>query len=576
MPIFPSAAVRPRIALSFIFAACSAGMLPAQSVSDITIAVLNARIWTGNSTQPWAEAVAVGGERILAVGSNEDIRKIVRPATRVIEGNGATVTPGFIDAHFHLLNLENPEDLLNMRFVSGRREFADHVARAAAHAAEGTWILGEGWDERKWGGDLPSKEWIDQVSPRNPVWLTRALGSAGLANSLALRAAGVTAGTREPPAGGIVRDARGEPTGLIRGGPMWLIDAVFAERDQAAVDRLLEKNMEALAGIGVTSIHHTGNWQELLAFQRMRNAGRLGVRIYAGVPLPGWERLRDYVAAHGRGDSWLHWGSLKLFRMEWSSGPRIFKDGKLDRYSVQPGADEAYEMFAGASRAGLQIMVHAGGYPVLQFYQRIRQESNQPDLRHRIEHAHDVPSDWISLYAKAGVIASVQPPLLSHFDSRARAAAPPATHLFPCRELLEAGVKIVFGTDALTASPLTSPLESIQMALERAGPDGRRMTLEECLRAYTRDAAYAEFAENEKGSIEPGKLADLVLLDRDIFAAEVTTLHRTRVRLTILNGRIVAPSVAAAPDRCDSPHGDRRVAGGIGQYIRFRTATASN
>ena len=195
--------------------------------------------------------------------------------------------------------------------MAGRQDFAAHVARAAANAPEGGWIIGEGWDERKWGGELPSKDWIDQVSPRNPVWLTRDLGGAGLANSLALKAAGISSSTNEPPAGGIVRDIRGEPTGLIRGGPMWLIDAVFAERDREAVDRQLEQNMKALAGIGVTSVHHTGNWQELLAFQRLRKAERLRVRIYAGVPFPGWERLRDYVAAHGRGDSWLHWGGLE-------------------------------------------------------------------------------------------------------------------------------------------------------------------------------------------------------------------------------------------------------------------------
>ena len=196
-------------------------------------------------------------------------------------------------------------------------------------------------------------------------------------------------------------------------------------------------------------------------------------------------------------------------------------------------------MFAGASRAGLQIMAHAGGYAVLKFYERIQQELHLPDLRHRIEHAHDVPPDWIALYAKAGVIASVQPPLLSHFDTRIKSGATPPAHLFPCRQLLEAGVKITFGTDALTASPLTSPLESIQMALERAGPDGRRITLEEALRAYTLDAAYAEFREKEKGSIEPGKLADLVLLDRNLFASRIADLHLARVRMTILDGRIV-------------------------------------
>jgi hypothetical protein len=506
--------------------------------SGPSLAILNARVWTGNKRQPWAQAVAVTGDQISAVGTSEEIRKCLESDTRVIDGNGNTLLPGLIDAHFHILNLPAPDPPLNLMFVASKQAFADRVARYAAKVPAGAWIVGEGWNERKWGGELPSRDWIDAITPRHPVWLTNEMGDAGLANSLALQAAGITRATLEPPEAVIARDARGEPTGLIRGGPMWLIDAVFAERDREAADRYVLPLVDALHGIGVTSVHHTGSWQELLALRRLHKAGRLGMRIYVGVPLRSWRRLRDYVAAYGRGDPWLHWGGLKLFQNTWSEQPRPVKDGKVDRYSAQPSAEEAYEWFAGASRAGLQIMVHAGGYPVLKFYERIQAEQRLPDPRFRIEHAHDIPRDWIALYARAGVIASVQPSLLSHFDIRTAVGAPPPTHLFPCRELLDAGVTIAFGTDAVTASRLTSPFEMIQLALERPDPDGRRLTLEECLRACTRDAAYAEFAETEKGSIEPGKLADLVLIDRDVFRTELHALHETQVCVTIIGGQV--------------------------------------
>jgi predicted amidohydrolase YtcJ len=360
----------------------------------------------------------------------------------------------------------------------------------------------------------------------------------GLANSAALRAAGITGDTAEPPAGGIVRDSRGEPTGLIRGGPMWLIDSVLAKMAGDKADGPAEEVMRRLAAFGVTSVQHTGSWQELLTLQRLRREGKLKTRIYAGVPIVEWTRLRDYVQAHGRGDSWLHWGTLKLFKNGYIETPGRSADASKDRWTVEPTADEVYEWFAGASRAGLQIQVHAGGYHTLKIYERIHDEMHLPDSRFRIEHAHDVPPDWILLYAKAGVIASIQPPLLSHIDIRTANGAPSPQNLFPCRRLLDAGVKIVMGTDAIGASPLTSTFEVIQTALTRPGPDGRVLTLEQCLRAYTLDAAYAEFGEKEKGSIEPGKLADLVLLDRDILSSPVSTLDQTKVRMTVLGGRI--------------------------------------
>ena len=376
------------------------------------------------------------------------------------------------------------------------------------------------------------------MTPRNPAWLTRNGGGAGLANSLALAAAGIEGARVEPPPNGVVRDRFGAATGLVRGGAMRLVDAALVAPERARAEGDAIGVAESLLRLGVTSVHHSGNWKELLVLDGLRQQGRLRVRVYAAVPLPAWERLRDFVAERGRGDEWLHWGGLKLFAHSWTTQPHSVRNGRLDRYAVQPTAEEAYAWFAGASRAGLQIMVHAGGIEHLRFFDRVRSELDLADPRFRIEHAHDVGPAERALYAKAGVIASVQPTLLWHIDRATEAGAPPRRHLFACRDLLDSGVRIALGTDAITASGLTSPFRSIRLALERPGPDGRTLTLEQCLRAHTADAAFAEFAEKEKGTLEPGKLADIVVLDRDLFASHTAALDATEVTVTVVGGQV--------------------------------------
>jgi predicted amidohydrolase YtcJ len=524
---------------------CLAGALAAAASASAgergagpTLAIVNARVWTADPACARAEAVAIEGERILAVGTNEAVRALVTPSTTVLDALGHSVLPGFTDAHFHLLDLREPAPSVTLRFAASRGELVGLVAEAAAAAPAGAWLLGDGWDERKWGGALPTRDWIDRVTPRNPVWLTRAFGAVGLANSLALAAAGIDGSASQPQPRGVVRDHAGRATGLLRGDAIRLVDSVLVEPDRLRLEREALRVAETLLELGVTSVHHSGSWKELLVLEGLRRQGRLGVRVYAAVPLPAWERLRDFVAERGRGDHWLRWGGLKLFQHAWTTRPPAVTDGRLDRWAVQPGAVEAYEWFAGASRADLQIMVHAGGIEHLRFFERVRRELRLDDPRFRIEHAHDASPVERALYASAGVIASVQPALLWHHDSRTAAGAPPPRHFFPCRDWLDAGVRIAFGTDAITASPLTSPFRSIRLALERPGPDGRSLSLEQCLRAHTIDAAFAGRAESDQGSLEPGKLADLVVLDRDLFASHASVLDSVEVALTVVGGKV--------------------------------------
>ncbi len=472
-----------------------------------TMMVVNAHIWTGNPAQPWASAMAVAGERILAVGDDHELRSLAGAATRIVDGQGGMLVPGFNDAHIHLSRFNNSKPLppIFLRFLKGRQEVAERLSAYGGQLPKGAWILGIQWTEATWGGTLPDRAWLDRAAPDHPVWLVNVDEDVGIANSAALRAAGIER-----------QDV------VIRGGPMWQVEAALIRRSADSDDAALERLMAQLARAGVTSVQHNNSWCDLLILQRLHRAGKLKVRVYATPPLPAWRRLRDYIAAYGRGDAWLHWGALKGF-------------GAIDGPSY-------YRWVSGASQAGLQVMVHVGDETglrtLLGVFDRVRREQSLRDPRFRVEHAHDMPADVIPLMVQAGAIASWQPPLLAHVDQRTAAGMPPPRNLFPCRALLEAGVRIAFGTDAQPTDDYTTPLASLQMALERAAPDGSRLTLDEVLRAYTRDAAYAEFAETEKGVLEPGQLADFVLLDRDLSRVPLRAFHEVKVRMTVVGGRV--------------------------------------
>jgi predicted amidohydrolase YtcJ len=478
-------------------------VLALRTAAPATLAIVNARVWTGDPERPWAEAIVSSGDRILAVGSNADIRALTTGP--VIDAAGATLTPGFIDSHIHLLVFDRnrPFPPIFLRYLTTRQQVADRISAYAAKLPKGAWILGEDWTDALWAGQLPSRAWLDRLAPDHPVWLTRVEGTAGIANTAALRAAGITG------------DSPGDATV-----PMWRIEAAIIAPGRERDDRIVEQAMDALLRAGVTSVHHNNAWYDFLVLRRLHQAGRLRLRVYDSPPLPAWERLRDYIREFGRGDAWMHWGGLKGFAV-----------------ITEP---EYYRWVSGASRSGLQTMVHLGSEAelrtLLDVFLRVRREQHLANPRFRLEHAHDLPSDVIPLIAEAGAIASWQPALLSHFAARTAAGQPRPKNLFPVRAVLDAGVKIAFGTDSSPAYSLVTPVETLQIAMEHA------MTLDEALRAHTVDAASAEFAENEKGSLQPGKLADFVLFDRDLSRLPAHLIREAKVRLTVVGGRIMYDS----------------------------------
>ena len=531
----------------------------------VTLAVVNARVWTGDARRPWADALAVRGERIAAVGSSAEVRKLAAgTAARVVDARGQMLVPGFVDAHVHFVDGGFRLAGVQLRDARTREEFVARIAAFAATAPEGSWITGGDWDHQGWGGALPERSWIDAVTPLHPVWVHRLDGHMALANSLALRLAGVTGESPEVAGGTIVRDAAGEPAGVLKDNAMPLVGRAVPPASAELGDRALDAAMAYVARQGVTSVHNMGSWSDLALFERAHQAGRLRTRVYAAVPLDGWERLRDTVAERagrdggdGRGDAWLRIGALKAFA-DGSLGShtaamlRPYADAPGDSGLFVTTPEDLHARTAGADRAGLHVIVHAIGdlaiRTQLDVFERVSREHGARDRRFRIEHAQHLDPADVGRFAALDVVASMQP---YHAIDDGRWAervigAERSRMAFAFRSLLDAGARVAFGSDWFVAPPV--PLDGIYAAVTRRTLDGahpggwvpeQRITVDEALRAYTAAGAHASFEEGEKGTLERGKLADFALVDRDLTRVPPESIRDARVTLTVVGGRVV-------------------------------------
>jgi predicted amidohydrolase YtcJ len=517
------------------------------------------RVWTGDSTRPWAEAVAVEGEKIVAVGESAEVARRSGPRTRIIGGPSAMVTPGLMDGHTHFIYGGFQLASVDLRDADSPQEFIARIKRFAATLSPGEWITGGDWDHERWPGTpLPHRGWIDSVTPKNPVFVSRLDGHMALANSAALRLAGVTRTTRDIAGGTIVRDRNGEPTGVLKDEAQNPVDAVIPTPSQRQSDSALTRALEWAASKGVTSVSDVFvPWFELAALRRARARGALTTRVSVYVPLAEWRRMADTVRVHGVGDDWLRMAGVKGY-VDGSLGSTTalfyepYNDAPETSGLMVTPEDSLRAWIGGADSAGLQVVVHAIGERanglLLEIFDSVARAHGPRDRRFRIEHAQHLRRRDIGRIAKTGVIASMQPYHAIDDGRWAEKRIGPerikTTYAF--RSLLDSGARLAFGSD-WTVAPL-DPVLGIYAAVTRRTLDGKhpggwvpgeKITVEEALRAYTAGNAYGMYAEETRGKLAPGYLADIVVLDRDLTRVQPETIKDAGVLTTVVGGKVV-------------------------------------
>jgi hypothetical protein len=534
-----------------------AGAQPAAS-----LVLLNGKIWTVNEAQPRAEAVACLGNRIVAVGSNGEIRKWIGPGTETIDLGGKLVVPGFNDAHVHFFSGGENLAGVQLRDAKSEDEFRARIAQFAAKQPAGRWITGGDWDHENWTpARLPTRQSIDAVTAGHPVFVSRLDGHMALANSQALQLAGITRDTPDPPGGTIVRDAAGEPTGVLKDAAMGpLVRAIPAPSEDQIADAV-RAAMRYAAENGVTSVQDMSAAPEILrVYQKLLARGELTVRISGHQPLATWERLASVGLHADFGGEKLHIGALKGFADgSLGSTTALFFEPYLDAPNTSGLANsqmipesKMQGRILDADRAGLQIAVHAIGdkanHIVLGMYEEAKRQNGARDRRFRIEHAQHLRMEDIPRFGKLHVIASMQPYHCIDDGRWAEKRIGPerAKGTYAFRALLDSGAVLAFGSD-WDVAPM-QPLMGIYAAATRRTLDGKhpdgwvpeqKITVAEAIRAYTMGSAYASFDEKIKGSIEPGKLADMVVVSDDILSIPAVGIEKTRVETTVFDGKVV-------------------------------------
>lgn len=541
----------------FIATICSLTGCKSNDESIATLGVINARIWTGNPEQPWAEAIAVKGEEILLVGTNQEVKQLTNDASKIIDANGKMMTPGFNDSHIHFIDGGFGLSSVQLRDAKTKQEFINRIAAFAKTIPAGSWILNGDWDHTNWGGELPKASWIDSVTPNHPVFIQRLDGHMGLANTAAMKLSKVNSSTRDVEGGTITRDSKGAPDGIFKDNSMGLIYKHITEPSDDLKDRALKAAMDYVVEKGVTSIQNMGTWGDLEVFRRAHKKNELKTRIYAAVPLSSWKKLAEEVEKSGRGDDYLKIGGLKGF-VDGSLGShtaafqKAFSDTPADSGFMVTTTDKLYNAISAADRAGLQLLIHSIGdkaiRELLNIFERVEKENGKKDRRFRIEHfQHIAPSDFPRI-ANLNLVASVQPYHAIDDGRWAEKVIGPerikTTYAF--KSLLDNKAILAFGSDWFVAPP--TPLEGIYAAVTRRTIDDKnpggwvpeqKITVEQALKAYTYGAAYASFDDDKKGILKKGSLADFVILDNNITAIAPERIRDVKVLTTVLGGKVV-------------------------------------
>lgn len=537
-----------------------ASLMPAAFAQGVTadMIVINARVRTMDDKNPMAEAFAVIGGRVVAVGKTDEIKKLAGKGTEVIDADGKVVVPGFNDAHVHFLDGGMGLSSVNLRYAKSPEEFTKLIGDFTKSKPKGRWVLNGAWDHENWTpNNLPTRQMIDPVTPDNPVFVERLDGHMGLANSIALKLAGITKDTKDPDGGVIVRDANGEPTGVLKDAAMNAIYRAIPELSLEQKMEYIEAASNYAASLGVTSVQDMSAGASVAAYQELLRQGRLKTRVYAVTPLGNWKRWANADIRHAFGGDMLRVGGLKGYA-DGSLGSTTawFYEPYLDAPSTSGLASDEmpfnYRNTLDADKAGLQVMIHAIGDrandEILRIFERVTKENGTRDRRFRIEHAQHLNPDLIKRFGTDGVIASMEP-FHAIDDGRwawKRIDEKRIKGTYAFRDLLNSGAKLAFGTDWFVA-PL-NPMWGVFAATTRRTLDGKnpggwvpeqKLTVDETVRAYTVGSAYAEFQEKHKGRIAPGMLADFVMLSEDIFTIAPEKIWDVKTLMTVVGGVVV-------------------------------------
>jgi predicted amidohydrolase YtcJ len=473
--------------------------------------IVNANVRTMASAQPRAEAIAVSGGEIIAVGSTKTIRLLADENTKVIDAGGKLVLPGFNDAHVHLAAIGNTFSSVKLNDVRSPAEFSARIANIARFIPKGRWILGSGWDNRSWiPNDPPAKALIDEATRDNPVFVYNSDATAVFVNSKTLSLAGIDPATKDPVGGVILRNPAGEPTGVIRGTAIQLVEKFVPKDHMKNLAEVIESASNYAASLGITSVQDTSSDDLFNVLLALDAAGKLKSRVYDCVTLSDWQKLATKHVKAGAGNPMVRRGCMKFFA----------EDESEDIAALERDV-------TGADKAGLQVAIHAiGERPnevVLDVFEKVVKANGARDRRFRVEHAHNVRSEDRPRLVRSNIVASMQPWLF--YDENG------GTDDF--KKIFGANTLVAFGSDASMKE--FDPLLGIYAAVN--GKNG--ISVEAAVRAYTHGSAFAEFQEKVKGTIEVGKLADIVILSDDIFSIEKSKIRGVRVERTIVNGRIV-------------------------------------
>lgn len=541
-----------------LFPGLSAVTISAQTIyADLV--VLNANVRTGDKSRPTAEAIAVSGNRIVAIGNTAEIRKLAGPATRRIDAGGKTVIAGFNDAHVHFMETGQQLSSVDLRDARSPEEFVRRIRDFASRLPKGRWILGGQWDHENWTPNrLPTAEMIDAVTPDNPVFINRLDGHMALANSLAMRLAKIDRTTKDVEGGEIVRDAEGNPTGIFKDTAMGYIERIIPDPTFEEKLEYAQAMSDYAASLGVTSVQDMSAGTDVGVYQELLRRGTLKTRIYACSPLADYERWKRTGIHFAFGGAMLRVGCLKGFT-DGSLGSTTawFFKPYLDAPNTSglPRADVTTTMEGNiieADKAKLQVNIHAIGdranATILDFYETVEKINGKRDRRFRIEHAQHLRQEDIPRFGRLGVIASMQP---FHVIDDGRWAwkrldAERLKGTYAFRSLLDSKAVIAFGSDSPVAplNPLLGVYGAVtRRTLDDKNPDGwipeQKITVGEAVRAFTWGSAYAEFQEKMKGTLIPGMLADFVILSEDIFTIDPVKIKDVKVVTTVVDGKVV-------------------------------------